>query len=197
MLSLLIAPVVKPVSLDEAKLHARVEVDEDDSLIDGLISAATQHVEWYTERALEEQQWQLTLDSFPSCRTIDLPRPPLVSVEEIAYLDADGDEVAWDPANYRVIAAQGPFAPKGQIILRDGKSWPSVINEPASVFIRYTAGYSSYEDGVPEELKTAIKVEVAELYENRENTVLTGAVLQEVPYGVKALLWPFVVDKVI
>ncbi len=48
---------------------------------------------------------------------------------------------------------------------------------------------------MPEPIKQAIKLHVAELYENRENTVLTGAVLQTVPFNVQTLLMPYSVKE--
>ena len=194
MLSLLAAPDSLPITLEEAKDHARVEVDADDALITGLIGAATNYAEWYTSRALMPQEWELRLDTFPACRWIDVPRPPLISGEEVAYLDSSGVEQVFDAANYRVITVAGPFAEKGRIALREGKSWPTAAREPASVFVRFTAGYS---EEVPEQAKTALREHVAELYENRESTVLTGAIMQEVPFSVNQLLWPFVVDKIL
>lgn len=196
IMSLLEAPVGLPVALEDAKAHARVEVDEDDALIEGLIATATQHAEGYTQRALIRQQWELQLDAWPcSERWIEIPKPPLLSIDEIAYLDRNGDEQTWDAAQYRAISPQGPTCQKGRVVIKSGMRWPSVLNEPASIFVRFTAGYGDYEPQVPEQILLAIKMLVAELYENRESTVLTGAVLQQVPFSVNNLLWPFVVDK--
>lgn len=195
LLSLLTPPAVLPLTLEEAKAHARVEVDEEDALISGLIASAVEFAETYTQRALVEQQWEASYDCFPEDRWIDIPRPPLLSVDEIVYLDSNGDEQTLDAANYRVIAPVGPTCTKGRVLLRSGKTWPAVIDEQASVTVRFTAGYGAYEADVPQQIKTALAIYVAELYENRESTVLTGAVLQEIPFSVQNLLWPFVVEK--
>lgn len=195
-MSLLEAPEEMVVDLAEAKAHARVEVDDDDRLIQGLIATATQYAETYTQRALITQQWEMQLDAWPcSDRYIEIPKPPLVSIDEIGYIDRNGDEQVWDADSYRVIAPQGPTSQKGRLIIKSGQRWPTILNESSSVFVRFTAGYGAHGAQVPDAIVHAIKVHVAELYEQRESTILTGAVLQEVPFSVNNLLWPYVVDK--
>lgn len=193
MISLVIPPAGTVVSLDEAKVQARVEVDQDDVLIQYLIDAATEAAQEFTQRAFLEQEWELWLPGFPSTkRYIQLPRPPLIEVNEVVYLDAQGVEQLLDEYSvYRVIAPTGPRAAKGQIVLNAGFSWPATLAVPDAVKIRFTAGYEL----VPEPIKQAIKIHVADLYENRENTVLTGAVLQQVPFNVNAILMPYRVGE--
>src|SRR5205823_4486856 len=48
---------IEPVSLSEAKLHARIDVPDDDSLVAGLISAARHYAETALKSALLTQQW--------------------------------------------------------------------------------------------------------------------------------------------
>lgn len=193
MISLVIPPAGTVVSLDEAKVQARVEVDQDDVLIQYLIDAATEAAQEFTQRAFLEQEWEYWLPCFPSAkRFIELPRPPLIEVNEVVYLDAQGVEQSLDEYSvYRVLAPTGPRAPKGQIVLNAGMSWPATLAVPDAVKIRFTAGYEL----VPEPIKQAIKIHVADLYENRENTVLTGAVLQQVPFNVNAILMPYRVGE--
>lgn len=195
ILSLVTPPAGAPITLAQAKAQARVEVDDEDALIGGYIAAAVEFAETYTNRALMPQTWDVMLDCFPhDDRWIELPKPPLQAVEAITYLDRNGDEQTWDDENYRVIAPSGPRAEAGRVLLRNGKTWPLTLNEPAAVTVRFSAGYDEYE-GVPELIQTALLVHVAELYENRESTVLTGAIMQEVPFSVQHLLWPYVVGK--
>lgn len=196
-LSLIVPAATLPLSLEEAKQQARVEVDADDDLITRLIGTATEYAEAYTERAIMPQVWEALYDCFPSRSIIEVPRPPLISVDSITYLDSSGAEQTLSSAFYRVQVPRGPYAAKGKVILQPGRSWPAALRGPGAVRVRFTAGYSDeYESaGIPETLKSALAIYVAELYENRESTVLTGAVMQEVPFSVKTLLWPFVVDK--
>lgn len=67
MPSILVAgPAVEPVSRADAKAHLRVDIADDDSLIDALIGAARQAAEHRTRRSLVLQQWRLVLDQFPA-----------------------------------------------------------------------------------------------------------------------------------
>src|SRR3974377_971688 len=65
-LDLITPPAVEPVTLAEAKQHARVEYPDDDALITGMIVAARRMAETRLRSALITQTWNLYLDSFPS-----------------------------------------------------------------------------------------------------------------------------------
>ena len=53
------------MTLWEAKLHLRVDFDEDDTLIASLITAARQAAETLTGRQFVTARWKMVLDSFP------------------------------------------------------------------------------------------------------------------------------------
>jgi len=85
-LKVITSPTSEPLTLEEAKLHLKVETDADDSLITSLITAARETAEIFTGRALASQVLEYILDGFPSeSETICLPRPPLEEVESIKY----------------------------------------------------------------------------------------------------------------
>ena len=88
-LSLITPPTVEPVSLAEAKLHLRVDFDDDDALIESLISAARVAAETLTGRQSCTARWIRTLDGFP-CSSLQLHRCPVQSVVEISYQDQLG-----------------------------------------------------------------------------------------------------------
>ena len=85
-LQLVIPPAEEPVSLMDAKLHLRVDFDEDDTLIASLISAARQAAETLTGRQFGTARWKLVLDGFPRS-AIALAKFPVQSVVAINYLD--------------------------------------------------------------------------------------------------------------
>lgn len=66
MLTLLTPPTAEPVTLAEAKLAAKVDGDEQDTLIAGFITAARQQAEQITGRLFGPQTWRVELVDWPS-----------------------------------------------------------------------------------------------------------------------------------
>ena len=179
-------PAVEPVTLNEAKLHCRIDVTDDDALVTSLITVARQYAETFTGRAFVTQTIQYDLPRWPRRKAIYLPRPPLQSVTSVTWWDTDGnDTVLTAGTNYLVDAAPEP----GTVLLPDGGLWPS---EPLyavhPVRIEYVAGYG-LAAVVPEYIKAAIKLLVGNWYENREQVLPAGHVGKELPLGVQQLLW--------
>src|SRR5690606_23947827 len=86
-------PASEPLTLEEAKAHLKVEVAADDAYITALITAARMTLEEWTGRAFIEQVWEARLDAFPcGDAPIVLPRPPLIAVSLISYIDPNGDQ---------------------------------------------------------------------------------------------------------
>lgn len=187
-LKLVIPPIIEPVSLEEAKLHCRVETDADDSIIEGWIKTAREYCEKFQNRAYCQQTWELWLDDFPKVGQLQIPRPPLILVDSIKYYDVDDVEYDFDPTEYFVDTKNEP----GWVALNYGSTWPSETLRPANgVCITFTAGYEpgEYDDAenVPSDVKSAIKLLIGHWYENREAT--GAANIKDIPKGVDALLW--------
>lgn len=161
-LTSLAAPSVEPITLAEAKLHCRVDGTDDDALITALIVAARNKAENRTARALITQQWRLDLDGFP-VDGIDLPLPPLQSVQSITYLDADGVRQTLAASEYTVIANETP----GSVLPAYGKSWPGCRVAPGSVQISFTAGYGA-SIAVPQAIKQWMLMYISQWYETRD-----------------------------
>ena len=184
------APVL---SLDEAKSHLRVDISDDDTLIQAFVSAATQHAEMFMRRALITRTYDYWLDAWPEERWLRLPMPPLQSVTEIAYYDEDDTEATLSADDYLVDAKSTP----GRVLLRNDASWPSVTLRVANgVRVRFVAGYGDAASDAPEDIRNAIRLLTGHFYENREAVVSTGAVPKELPFAVRALLWPYRVEVV-
>lgn len=178
-----VAPAELPISRDEAKLHCRVEHDEEDTLIDSLIAAAVDYLDGPSGilgRAIIEQQWLLELDAWPS--RLALPIEPVSSVT-VQYLDKSGTETDV-PENQLVITD----APSARTVLEwvDGFQTPELSDTRYPVKITLTAGFGAAAkelDGI----KVAIKIMVGHWYLNRE-TVVLGMSVAELPMAVNALL---------
>lgn len=180
-----VAPAAEPVSLAEAKAHLRVDIDDDDDYISGLISAARQYVETATRRAFISQTWRLSLDRWPAGDAIELRKPPLASVSSIVYRDSDGASTTWGTSNYIVDTDSEP----GRIVLADGASWPSVTLYPVNpIQVTYVAGYGAAGSSVPQYLRHAVLLLVAHWYENRE-AILVGTIARDLPLAVESLIY--------
>jgi uncharacterized phiE125 gp8 family phage protein len=172
-LTLKVAPSVEPVTLAEAKLHCKMDSADDDALITALIVAARQQAEHRTNRALVTQQWELTLEAFPDL--IELPKPALVSVQSVKYLDDNGVLQTLASTEYQVVISELI----GYIQPAFGKTWPSCRVQPDSVVVAYTCGYGA-ADAVPQSIKAWMLMAIGTMYNQREG-IITGTIVAEVP----------------
>ena len=155
----------------------------DDTYITNLIKAARILVEDFTNYRIITQTWEYMLDRFPYEDFIELPYPKLQSVTSVKYYDTDETEATFTSADYHVDIYGIP----GKIVLAYGDSWPSTtLRTVNGVVIQYVCGFGLAAD-VAENYKTAIKMTVAELYENREDSI-TGTIITDVPLDAKQIL---------
>ena len=191
MLAQLSAPATEPLSIAEVKAHLRVDFSDDDALITALIVTARQQAEHRTGRALVSQQWRLGLEFFPD-NSLELPKPKLLSVESITYLDGDGVRQTISAADYEVITDELV----GRVVPAYGKTWPSSIrSRPGCVQVSYTCGYGAAAD-VPQSIKSWMLLAIGAWYENRE-ALVSGQPVAELPRCFwNGLLDPFYVPGV-
>lgn len=178
------APASEPVTRSDAKDHLRVDHTTEDTYIDALITAARQHVENVTNRALISQTWKLYLDRFPI--EISLPRAPIQSVNSIEYVDSDGVTQTLSSSIYTVDTDSEP----GLIYKAYYQTWPSIRDVEKAITITYVAGYGDSGSDVPGPIIQAIKLLVSHMYENRE-PVNIGSSVSEIPMAIDALLAPY------
>jgi uncharacterized phiE125 gp8 family phage protein len=187
-------PAVEPVSVSEAKQHLRVDISDDDTYIAGLISTARRYAEEYLDRSLIHTQWTMRLDTFPY--EFELPRPPMatsgtLTATSVTYTvdpgGAGGTSVlttaTLSTSTYRVDRDATP----GRIRTVYGGTWPSHLADPNAVSVTWWGGYGASGAEVPAQIRSAILMLVAYLYEQR-STVLVGSISKELEYATKALL---------
>jgi uncharacterized phiE125 gp8 family phage protein len=176
-LQLITPPALEPLTLDETKLHLKVDTNDDDALITRLIAAARARAEWDTGRAFVTQSWILWRDAW--AETLEIPLPPLQSVTAVTAYAPDGTETVIDPATYTVDAASQPAR------IGFGCIPPTALRAINAVSIAFTAGYGDAADDVPAPLREAILEVVAELYVHR------GDAPAELTLTIQALLAPY------
>lgn len=181
MIEVITPPAMLPITLEEAKLHLRVDTTEEDEYILSLIIGALNFVETQTGRQLITASFRYTTDVAPADAVINLPRVPLASVESVTYVNCDGTEEVISESDYRV--AKGDH-PKVTIPSRR-YCRAEYFKRDDQYRIEFTAGYGFAED-VPESLKIAMRLLIGEFYSNREAS--TPANVRELPIGVDRIL---------
>jgi uncharacterized phiE125 gp8 family phage protein len=150
------APTAEAITRAEAKLHLRVDdvggVHPDDALIDGLITAAREYAQHYTQRSVGSQVLELALDEFPSDGWIDLTMGPVSAITSVSYVDTAGATQTWASSNYSLDDYSNP----ARVVLAYGVSWPSTQDIPNAVKVRYTAGAGT----VPKATKNAMLLHI-------------------------------------
>lgn len=183
-LKLVTKPVAEPLTLDEAKDHLKLELDDgtEDALISRLIVAARRRAESFLWRAIMKQTWDYFLDEFPNSEGIILvPLPPLQSVTTVKYIDLDGVQQTLAASLWKVDTVSEP----ARLVPAFNESWPSTREEINAVEIRFVAGYTDIGE-VPEEVKSAMKMMAGTWYENRES-LREGGELQPIPLDQAAI----------
>ena len=173
MYKITVPPTAEPISLTDAKNHLKVDYDDDDALIEVIITAVREYVEIYVGRALMPQTIQEYFDTFP-CVTDHNPRAgiearfaPLQSLTYLKYIDTGGGTITLtaDTDYYFDNISEPP-----RIFPAFGKTWPTVRNQPNAMWFEYIAGYTQASD-VPAIIKQAMLIMIAKMYEQREDSV--------------------------
>ena len=185
---LVTAPSDEPVTLDQAKLHCRVDGTDEDTLIQGYIGAVRSFLDYddgVLGRAIVTQTWDASVVAPGPDGVIALPVTPVQSLVSIKYFDTNNIEQTLDLANFTLIATKW----EAKIIPVTGVAWPDTFDRHDAITVQYVAGFGD-PDAVPEALKHAILLLVCYWYENRE-TAAGGVEFHDLPWTLKAILGPF------
>lgn len=183
-------PDVEPIDLEDiGKLHIKIDSsDLEDDLLAIYIQAAREIIEGRTNRSFITQSRRIKLDQFPSCGYITLTHGPVQTLTSVKYYDANEVEQTLSSSEYWVDLD----TPIPRIIVKN--SWPETYCRPNAVTIDYVAGYGDNADDVPAPLRSAILMRFAQLYQNRQSTIL-GALATEVPKGEDDLISMYILTQ--
>jgi uncharacterized phiE125 gp8 family phage protein len=170
-------PAQEPVTLTQCRLWCRIDDDDtgQDAVLLLIMQAARERAEEITGVCLAQRTFEVTLDSFPT-DAIELPYPPVVSVQYLTYFDTAGDmqTLTGSPDNWILDISSQP----ARISPLWGESWPGTATRVGAIKVGYTAGYSNPND-VPKRFLLWIQARVSTWYENREHLQLSN--LKEAP----------------
>ena len=170
------APEKPSLSLSFLKSQLGLEPDftTDDPYLDAIISAASEWLEEKTNRKFITQTWDMYLRSWPE-EKIELPFGQLQQVNSISYYTASGsDWSTWASTNYDVMTGDyGIAQPKY------GVGFPTdLLRSLYPIKITFTCGYGDNASFVPALLQQVMLKICADMYENREISVV-GTIVAE------------------
>jgi hypothetical protein len=173
-----LAIAMSPVSLARAKNYLRLDsgYTADDEHITGLIFAAIEHIEKVTGMALAQRTFRQVMDSFPYytdtiqsqlayppsyyslprysttlwnySQMIKLFNPPVISVQQIRYIDENGNP---QTMSQDVDFVLDRITRPARIFPIPGSYWPPNYYTPNSCEVDYTAGFEPSVTAAPDD----------------------------------------------
>jgi uncharacterized phiE125 gp8 family phage protein len=162
--------MAEPITLDEARINARVTSTRENDLINGWIVTGREWVEEYTGHTLVPREIRDSFDHFGTLKLSGWPIADDASIV-ITYLSGGTEEPL---SGYRLAIGRRPA-----LLVPGVASWRRGLCTSDAVWATYTAGYPTPAQ-VPAKMKSAILLIVKGLYDDR---VLTP----EVEAAAKAL----------
>lgn len=184
----------EPITLEDVKSQLRLELGQtnEDEFLEGLITAARQHIENITNRKLMPQTWKVYYDAWPNKKnnydSFQIPYPPLRSIPStgLLYTDSTSGSTTFSSTAWAADTVSEP----GRLVLDYNDDWPTVtLHNNNPIEITFNCGYSTAAT-VPETIKQAIKMLIGHYYEHRESVTITpvGMKIEETPWAIKTLL---------
>lgn len=171
-----------PVTRDELKTWLKIDGTSDDTLLDGINTAATRWAEDFLGRTLLTGTWEYTTSQFPDETNgwIELLHGPVQSVDSVTYRTLGGGTGTWAGTSYQLDTNKEP----ARLRPVPGGLWPDEDDDYFNaVTVRYTVGYGTAQSSVPDGIKIGIKEAAAAINEHRGEDVE--------PKFAEVLLYPF------
>ena len=175
------AAAVAILTIAEAKTHLKVDTSADDTLIENLISAATESAQIFTNRFFINTTLNQFGDTWSDLAT--LFKSPVSSVTHVKYYDSDNTQQTLATSVYQKDLEHQP----ARIGLKPNQSFPSLADRINAVECQYVVGYGSAASDVPQGIKQAVLLTIGNWYQNREEVVV-GRIATELPKSAQYLL---------
>lgn len=153
--TLVTGPSAEPLTAADVRARLGYGAEVTDGMLNPLIKAARQQIEGpegWLGRALMTQTWRLNARGFPP-GNIPIMLQPVQSITSVKYYDAAFAQQAVPTSVY-------DFYSEG-VRLLPGQRWP--IRCTSDVEVEFKAGFGDAPDDVPENIRTAIVLQVSYL----------------------------------
>jgi uncharacterized phiE125 gp8 family phage protein len=180
---LLTPPLVEPVTLDDAKHWLKLDTEDEDDLVQTLISAARLMIEAASGNLLIDQTWRIVLDAWPVNGRVRLPISPLRAIVAARVYGADGQPV---PLAANALAIEAGAEPP-VLVVAAAVATPGRLTQGIEIDVQ--AGHGPLPAAVPAPIRQAILRLVACWYENRGDVM--GGAATSLPRDIMALIAPY------
>jgi uncharacterized phiE125 gp8 family phage protein len=185
------------ISVEDAKVHMRIDTDDEDDYVESLISTARVHCENWCGTALLPQRTIVYYDDtelteFRIKRHIRLPHLNILAVVEVNNYDDDGDDT--------VFSASNSYLSGDRLCFKSSAYLPTDMRAFDALSVEFISGFGTlvddnYVEAVPKPIKQAMLELMLHWHENRAavyDSMNTSAPLNgQMPHGVMAKLQPY------
>ena len=171
-----------PVELESAKAYLKIDEGSEDSTVVDLLGFSTDWFQSVTGRQLIHAQYRQRYGCF--AEVMKISRPPLVTVDAVKYLDADGAEQTLATSEYEVNTG----SLLGEVHRSYDGEWPAIRGGRwNSISIEFTSGYGAAPGDVDTRAKQAVLLAASLHYHERVPLTL-NQVPKALPFALKSII---------
>jgi len=168
-------PTTKVVSVTDVKSHLRIDTSDEDTLLGLYIDAATEMAENFCGRHFITHEYRLYFDSVTSVASLVYPDCTLNAVNPVNWIDADG------ATQSSLLAHIDAYSNPSIVYLDTDFTSTTLQTNLSNVFwFDFSTGFGAASSDIPEAIKQAIKLIVADMYYFREDRKRTFPMTSEI-----------------